>query len=69
MHNENEIEKERFDDVFVIVFVLVRNLPRALSHELSGERVKPGPYLEGGRGPRLPPGQKSQTNLFAHFFI
>jgi hypothetical protein len=25
MHNENE--KERFDDVFVIVFVLVLNLP------------------------------------------
>jgi hypothetical protein len=29
MHSENENEKERLDDVFVIVivFVLVRNLP------------------------------------------
>jgi hypothetical protein len=26
------------------------------------------PYLEGGRGPRPPPGKKSPPKMFAHFF-
>jgi hypothetical protein len=36
MHSENENEKERFDDVFVIVFVLVRKLPNSF-HRTTGE--------------------------------